>query len=441
MKLLSYPYLCTALLLYGSVLNCTSEQDIINGMRAYDYLTISSKAYDELTLLTQHNSAHECLLTHKATLEVPLFKAYPGLLDHIPYVSLGALPTPITFCTHASELFGMKHLYIKRDDLSGHNAYGGNKLRKLEFLLADALEYFKDATPEAQMVMTFGCVGSNHALATALYAQKLGMKSMLMLKNEWNSRGVRNNLLYDYSADAHMYYAEKNGLRAVSALYQMLLHKQQYGILPYVIPTGGSNGIGALGFVNAVFELKHQIENGIMPEPDRIYVTAGSGGTMAGIVLGVKAAGLKSKVIGVMNEPEDVIETRTWLKKLIGETNEILTSADPTFSHITINDEDIVLLNEYTGADYALFTPEAVDIMQKIYHAENIMLDGVYTGKAFVGLVEDIKKQHAEHDIILFWNTFSSYDFSDQIKDIDYHQLPQPLHKFFEEDVQPLDKD
>jgi D-cysteine desulfhydrase len=412
-------------------------------MRKYSYLDLSSKAYDELLLLAQADVEHDASLVHKATLDVPLFHAYPGLIETIPYVGLGALPTPITSCTHAPETFGLNHLYIKRDDLSGREAYGGNKLRKLEFLLADALEYFdrQHAVPEARTVMTFGCVGSNHALATAIYAQKLGMNAMLMLKNEWNSHGVRNALLYDYASNARMFYADKNGLRAVSALYQMLNHKQEYGILPYVIPTGGSNGIGALGFVNAVFELKQQIAAGVMPEPDRIYVTAGSGGTMAGIVLGVKAAGLKSKVIGVMNEPEDVGETRTWIKKLASDTNELLISADPTFPHYALSDDDILLLSDYAGADYALFTQEALDVMKQLRNSEGIMLDGVYTGKAFTGLLDDVKKHQANKEVILFWNTYSSYDFSEIIKNIDYHQLAKPLHKFFEEDVQPLDKE
>lgn len=423
----------------SSVLFCTTEQDIIKNIRTF--LSPTAQSLDELQQLAQQTISSDKPLTFKAPIGVPLFDVFPELRNHIPFISLGKFPTPITKCLRAQETFGINNLYIKRDDQSGDKSYGGNKLRKLEFLFADALEYFKDVPLEARTVMTFGCAGSNHALATALYAQKLGLNCVLMLKDEWNSHIVRSNLLYDYATGARMNFAPKDGLRSISALYEMLKHKQEYGIFPYIIPTGGSNAIGVLGFVNAVFELKQQIDAGIMPEPDRIYVAAGdgSGGTHAGLLLGVKAAGLKSKVIGVLVEPADMTKVRAWQRRLISEDNEILSSADPLFPHVTIDDADLILLTDYAGDDYALFTSEGVEAIKKLNQSEGIKLDGIYTGKAFSGLLGDVIKQRAQNEVILFWDTYSSFPFENQIKNIDYHVLPKPFHKFFEQDVQPLD--
>lgn len=416
----------------------TSETDIIKTIKTY--LVPSTQAFDELATLVHEGSKHVySTISYKAPSGIPLFDTFTELKNKIPYISLGHFPTHVTPCIHAQETFNIQHLYIKRDDQSGDNAYGGNKLRKLEFLYADALEYFKDAPPSARTIMTFGCAGSNHALATAIYAQKLGLKTILMLKDEWNSNIVRHNLLYDYMTGAQMNFAPQNAMRAIAALHEILKHKQEHGIFPYVIPTGGSNEIGALGYVNAALELKQQIDSGVMPEPDRIYVAAGSGGTYAGLLLGIKAAGLKSKVIGVMIEPEDLKKIHDNYCKLARDTNELLASADPTFPHMIIDEKDITLLNGFTGNDYALFTQEGMRAIKQLNNAEGIKLDGIYTGKAFSGLLNDVLKAHAEKEIILFWDTYSSYDFSEQIKGIDYHQLPKPFHKFFEEDVQALD--
>ena len=218
-----------------------------------------------------------------------LFKAYQGLSDKIPYLQLANLPTPINRCSSLESTLHFEQIYIKHDDLTGADGlYGGNKVRKLEFLLADALNQ------GAKEILTFGSVGTNHGLATACYADKLGLKCLLMLKPQPNSPVVRQNLLLDHYFNARLELFADAQQRKQAADEYLTNNKDTY-----FIPTGGSVPLGVLGFVNAVFELKEQIQQGIIPEPDYIYVPAGSCGTTAGLLLGIALAKLKSIIIAI----------------------------------------------------------------------------------------------------------------------------------------------
>lgn len=363
-----------------------------------------------------------------------LFKCYPLLQSKIPYISLCDLPTPIVRLENFGNLIGCKNIFMKRDDLTGKSMgegfrlYGGNKPRKLEFLLADALKH------NAQTIITYGCAGSNHALATAVYTYELGLKSILMLKNQPNSYVVRHNLLLDNYYDAQLKFFSNNTVRALAA--QEIL---QADTGAYLIPTGGSNAIGVLGFVNAAIELAHQIVSKEMDEPDEIYVATGSCATTAGLLLGVKAAHLKSKVVAVCVEPEEELDKiLSTIKKLFIQTNEMLHSLDTSFPIIEFPEKDLILNKKFCGTAYGLFIPEAATAMTVFKDTENIKLEGTYSAKPIAAIMDDAANSALQDKTILFWNTYCGIDFSYVTNMKDYKKLPQEFHTYFEEDVQPL---
>jgi len=363
---------------------------------------------------------------------IPLFQHYPELGDKLPHVPLGEFPTPVQKLSRLGEDMGIDHLYIKRDDLSG-KVYGGNKTRKLEFLLGDALR------SGAKEVLTFGGAGSNHALATAIYAQQLGLRSISMLMPQPNARYVGRNLLMSHHAGAELHLHRNIPFVLMGTAYQLVRHRLRYRQFPKIIPPGGSSTLGAVGFVNAAFELKEQIMNWEIPEPDRIYVASGTAGTAMGLTLGLMAANLKSRVIPVRVTDLNFGNT-TKMVKLFHKTNAFLHSLDPSFPEFEFYVKDIPIRHDFYGQQYALYTPEGIEAVARMEKNEGIKLEGTYTGKALAALIDDVKKQGLRDMVILFWNTYNSRDFSEAIAAADYHELPQCLHRYFEEEVQPLDR-
>jgi D-cysteine desulfhydrase len=363
---------------------------------------------------------------------IQLFEHYPLLRNKLPYVSLGNFPTPIQKLDRLGKDIDIDHLYIKRDDLSG-KVYGGNKIRKLEFLLGHALH---DRVKE---VLTFGSAGSNHALATAIYAQQIGLKSISMLIPQPNAHYVRFNILMSHYCKAELHQYRSMRFLSVGKIYQLLRHKLKYGKFPQIIPLGGSSPLGTIAYVNAAFELKEQIMEGKMPEPDLIYVALGTMGTVVGLILGLKATNLKSRVISVLVANEKFIHLKKMIK-LFYKTNSLLHSLDPSFSKFVFSEKDQHIRHDFFGQGYAHFTKEGMDAVARMEKSEGIKLDGTYTGKALTALIDDVKKQYLRNKVVLFWNTYNSKDFLDVISTVDYRQLPRCFHRYFEEEVQPLDR-
>jgi len=363
---------------------------------------------------------------------IPLFKYYPLLGEKLPYVSLGEFPPPVQKLDRLGGDLGTNYLYIKRDDLSG-KVYGGNKIRKLEFLLGNTIR------AGAKEVLTYGSTGSNHCLATAIYAQQLGLRSISMLMPQPNAHYVRRNLLMSHHYGAELHLHRNRPFVVLGTMYQLLRHRLKYGRFPQVIPLGGSSPLGVIGFVNAAFELKEQILKREIPEPDRIYVASGSLGTAAGLMLGLRTANLKSRLISVRVTDEKLVNVNSMLK-LVHKANSLLCSLDPSFPEIGFSRENTDIRHDFFGQQYALFTEAGMEAVNRIEKTEGIKLDGTYTGKAFAALIDDVKRQDLADKVLLFWNTYNSRDFSDGIATADYHQLPLCLYRYFEEEVQPLDR-
>jgi 1-aminocyclopropane-1-carboxylate deaminase/D-cysteine desulfhydrase-like pyridoxal-dependent ACC family enzyme len=366
---------------------------------------------------------------------IPLFEQYPPLREKLAYVPLGEFPTPVQKLERLGAELGISQLYIKRDDLSS-KVYGGNKPRKLEFILGNALH------SKVKEILTFGAAGSNHALATAIYAQQMGLKSISMLIPQPCAHYVRRNLLMSYhcGAELHLYpdIPYIMPLATLAVLYQLLRHRLQRGQFPQVIPIGGSSLLGVVGFVNAAFELTEQILRGEIPEPDYIYVASGSMGTAAGLMLGLRATNRKTRVVSVRVNSDSFVNAKGMVK-LIRKTNRLLFSLAPSFPKFEFCEHDIDIRHGSFGKQYALFTKEGMEAIALMKKHEGIKLDGTYTGKTLAALIDDAGKQGMRDKVVLFWNTYNSRDFSNAIATTDYHQLPQCFHRYFEQKVQPLD--
>lgn len=363
---------------------------------------------------------------------IPLLEQYPALSSVLGYTPLAGLPTPVQPMARLTQELDAHGLYIKRDDLSGR-PYGGNKARKLEFLLGTALQEKRKA------VMTFGGAGSNHALATAVYARQCGLASINMLTPQPNARSVRRNLLLSDWAGAELHHFETWDAVCRGVKREMFRHRESDGRFPLVIPSGGSSPVGIVGFVNAGLELNAQITAGLLPEPDALYVATGTMGTVVGLTLGLAAAGLRTQVVAISVTSPD-FNTRDKARNLFQSTNALLRQADPSFPDLDFPEERFELLYNYIGPMYGLYTEASVEAVRRVNAAEGIRLEGVYTGKAFAALLDHLRAGRFKNKNILFWNTYNTWDFSAEIAGRDYHALPAPFHRYFEEEVQPLDR-
>lgn len=363
---------------------------------------------------------------------IKLFKYYSHLKDKLPYVPLGDYPTPIQKLDRLGKEIDIAEFYIKRDDLSG-KLYGGNKIRKLEFLLGQALR------TGAKEVLTFGSAGSNHALATAIYAKQIGLKSISLLIPQTNAHYVRSNLLMSHYSSAELHHYRNMRFLLLGNIYQRLRHRLKSGKFPKIIPLGGSSPLGNIGYINAAFELRQQIMEGKMPEPDFIYVALGTMGTAVGLMLGLKAAKLKTRVISVLVADETFINLNK-MSSLFSKTNALVHTLDPSFPKYEFSIKEQHLRRGFYGRGYASFTKEAINAIERIEKSEGIKLDGTYTGKALAALIADGEKQCLKDKVVLFWHTCNSKDLSNVVSTVDYRQLPRSFHRYFEKEVQPLDR-
>jgi D-cysteine desulfhydrase len=361
-------------------------------------------------------------LTHTFCAESTLFDTYPALRSSIAYVRLGQFPTPIARLQTAQKYVGLSQLYIKREDLAG-TLFGGNKIRKLEFLLADALK------KNYKTVLAYGGIASNNVTSVAAYSKQVGLKSIALLMDQPITRNLKRNLLLDQYYGCTLFACPHDRELTADEL-TAFIKEHALDPNPYMIPMGGSNKIGIIGWVNAAFELKEQIEQGIIAEPDYIYITLGSLGTTAGLLLGIKAAGLKTKVKAIQaTNPEKYNKTK--LCNLIKETNQLLHDADPSFALFEWNAQEFDINTHYLGNGYACKTLEGELARAFFMNLEDIILDETYTAKTVAALIADCRSGVVKPaDVVLYWHTYCSNPYSDLINEIDEGFLPQEFQKY-----------
>jgi D-cysteine desulfhydrase len=328
---------------------------------------------------------------------LPLASRFPGTAA-LPHVELGDWPTPATSSPELAEGLGLAALWLKRDDVSAR-AYGGNKVRKLEFLLGEAQESGRE------VVITFGAYGSNHVLATAVHAARLGIAVHAVLLPQPVTASLRKNLLADVAAGVTFHLADsyEDSLRVAATVRSEL---RLTGIEPLVIPFGGTTARGTLGFVNAAFELADQIQSGVLPEPDVVYVPFGSMGTAAGLAIGFAAEGIRARVQAVRVLPAAEGDSNA-LTRTIAEAVAALRESDSDFPPLEREDLALDVRGEFLGEGYALPTPAATEAVRTAADA-GLSLETTYTGKSLAALTADARSGQLAGASVVFWNTYSS---------------------------------
>ena len=304
-------------------------------------------------------------------------------LSRYPRLHFAHLPTPLEPMTRLSAHLGGPNLWIKRDDCTGLSS-GGNKTRKLEFLMADAVEN------KADSIITQGATQSNHARQTTAIAAKLGMECHVLLEDrtgyEDDAYVFNGNVLLDqlHGSTISKRPADTDMNAAMEDLAQKL---REDGKNPYIIPGGGSNEIGALGYVNAAVELTTQANDRSLRIDHLVHAT-GSSGTQAGLVLGMEGMNSGIPVYGVgVRAPRQKQEEMVF--GLAQRTAEFM-GLNPDI----VKRERVVANSDYVGDGYGLPTDAMVEAVKLMAQYEGILLDPVYSGKGFSGLVDLIRKGH-----------------------------------------------
>jgi L-cysteate sulfo-lyase len=302
-----------------------------------------------------------------------------------PRLNFAHLPTPVETMPRLSEALGGPRLSIKRDDQTGL-AFGGNKTRKLEFLLADAREQ------DANTLITGGAMQSNHCRQTAAAAARFEFKCILVLTGAESERASGNLLLDRLFGAAIVYVADRADRDRV--LQETFDRAANDGKKPYLIPYGGSNATGALGYAFAMKELIDQNASA-----DWIVFASSSGGTHAGLLLGQRMFGFNGRILGI-----SVDESEEWLK------NEVSKLASATSEKIGEPSEftpaDVLVDADYSAAGYGVVTEREREAIRLFAQYEGLLLDPVYTGRAAAGLIDLIRKGVFKRtDAVLFLHT------------------------------------
>jgi len=306
-------------------------------------------------------------------------------MKQVPRLNFAHLPTLIEEMGRLSDELKGPRIYVKRDDATGL-ALGGNKTRKLEFLVADALQ------KGAQTLITAGAAQSNHCRQTAAAAAKFGLKCILVLNGARPDVMSANLLLDELFGARIMWVADRKDREHVQE--EAFKKLTEDGEAPYFIPYGGSSPVGALGYAFAVQEALRQ-----RPKFDWYVFGTSSGGTHAGLTLGARLFGFRGKVLGIsIDESESWLKTR--VSALASDASELLGS------RIEFTPDDVLANDSYCKAGYGVLTEAEKEAVRLVARTEGLLLDPVYTGRAAAGMIDLVRKGFFKPDEkILFWNT------------------------------------
>jgi D-cysteine desulfhydrase len=312
-------------------------------------------------------------------------------LQQFPKVSLGFFPTPVVELPRLSRALGGPTIYMKRDDQTGL-ALGGNKTRKLEYLLGDAIAKGCDA------IITAGAAQSNHCRQTAAAAAKLGIECHLVLGGT-NPDESDGNLLLDRIFGCRIHWAGENRKgEDVPQLFEQLAAERRR---PYIVPYGGSNELGALAFAAAANELHEQCGELSLTH---IVFASSSGGTQAGLMLGRNMLEKSYQLVGIKIDKEDAEDS--FAHKVLSLANR--TAALIDFNH-TFTERELILNPSYLGAGYGVIGELEREAILLTARTEGILLDPVYTGRAMGGMIDMIRTgEIGRGDKVLFWHTGGS---------------------------------
>ena len=317
-----------------------------------------------------------------------LHERFPALGETLPHIALSERPTPVR------ELPGLG-IWVKEDGAFGAGGWGGNKVRKLEWLIPDARRRGRHS------ILTFGGLGTNWGLATALYAREHGLETALALVDQPIDDHVRAQLARLDASGARIYRTHTK-LRTVAILPWLIARNARGGRPPYLLPAGGSSPAGALGYVEAALEIASQVEDGSLPQPAHIVVPVGTGGTAAGLALGLQLAGLRTRVVGVVVNDQLRLDAPVF-SRLARRTAALLERRGAPLGQLQLGPGMLDLTRDQIGAGYGHPT-EAARRATALAAKEQLALDPVYTAKAMAGLLA-LRAEGRLGDPVLFLHT------------------------------------
>ncbi|MDQ7778794.1 MAG: pyridoxal-phosphate dependent enzyme [Planctomycetota bacterium] len=365
------------------------------------------------------------MTSHKTEPRGALFDLMPSLAKTTPFVQLGAFPTRVQELSNLAEKPAGGALWMKRDDETCPGLLGGCKVRKMEFLLGDAL------ARGANLVTVLSASGSNFLRSVAAHAARLGMKTCAMLYDQYESPMAKQNLAE--SERVGVLHGRIFSRLALPAALLLQRAGKVWGVnrshMPpdprvYPMPPGGSSPLGCLGYVSAALELAGQVSAGLLPRPDYVVFPVGSGGIMAGLLVGFKLAGMKTQLIGV-RVVDAVIANKWHVARLANSTARLLQrlvctaytnppvaadagtrSGDETRmrSLYRTRTADVTILADYFGGEYARPTPKSARAAAVFESATGIALETTYSAKAFAAAL-DLAGAARKGENILFWCT------------------------------------
>ncbi len=365
-----------------------------------------------------------------------LFSQYPKLkkkVSWIPLLNSNTIPIDRLSNLESKVHLSTGAVYIKRDD-KNHDTYGGNKIRKFEFLFGRITEKKRDT------IMLIGGIGSNQVLAAQIISRKIypPLKNYLFLSGQPLTKHVQNSLLlFNYFNPKKMCFSSTYYGLLLKILWFKMIHPKIYIIFP-----GGSlffslgTPIGTIGFIEAAFELHEQIKKGVIPEPDIIFIPCASCGSAAGLIVGCKLLKLKTKIHAV-SVGDKAFNNKKAMLQNCNKVIKYLNEKDKSFPKLTIREDDFKIIYGYLGTGYGSETPDgkaSINLLMNLEgYEKGFVLETTYTGKTVAAMLDFLKKEENKDKKVLFWNTFNSNDLSHYLHEIHltWENLPKKFHKFY----------
>jgi D-cysteine desulfhydrase len=351
----------------------------------------------------------------------PFHARFPVIAARLPRRALADLPTAVEHAPRLGAALGVPALLVKRDDLSGR-PYGGNKIRKLEYLLGDALARGCDT------VLTFGAAGSNHALATAVYARQLGLDCHAILSEQVQTPWVADTLRWHLQLGTRLTPAASYAQMLEAAANIRAEHPGGPEKV-YEITWGGSSPLGTIGFVAAGFEIAGQLADLGVQEPVRIYVACGTMGSVAGLVLGLHLAGSDATVVAVPILPMERV-TASAVVALCDAAGKLMQEHDASVPACPDPQSRLEFRGGFLGAGYAQATPEGLEAMHLADELAGLKTETTYTAKALACLIADARRGRLDGAVPVFWQTLNSQPKPPGLSAADVASLPVDLRRY-----------
>jgi D-cysteine desulfhydrase len=329
-----------------------------------------------------------------------LHERFPSLRETLPHLRLGEPPSPVRPLRALAGGAG-PDIWLKDDGAYGA-PWGGNKVRKLEWILPDV------ESRGRRTIVTVGGLATNHGLATAVWARQRGIRTALALVDQPLDDHVRRQLDRIRRSGARVYRTRGTYRTYLAAPWILLRHTDlRARRLPYFLTVGGSSPVGCVGYVEAALELADQVAAGELPEPSHVVVALGSGGTAAGLAAGLRIAGLRSRVVGVVVNDRTPVGART-VARLATRTLQLLRKRGAPITLRSIAPHEIASEREWLGAGYGHSTPAAEHARDTARRREDLALDPVYTAKAVAALTALRDRGALGGGPILYWHTYGA---------------------------------